>query len=224
MTGDWKASTFVLSAEDVARALGVSLSTVTDMMLAGALGFWIPPSTTRRTAVPLTTARFDPADVDAYRTAKPLPEVESSVAILENLHAYLASFDGPVTTDYEAAVRLGAPLLAREHLYVRSKSLTAFAAEHDAPIGAQLRQTTETVLASVGAVRQRGIRPDGDERQRWAYWWRLPDAIAADGRAPALTEFLRARGALAEHEVTVTAPDGEAVVDGALTPDKDDWT
>lgn len=222
--GDWKSSTFVLGPHEVAQALGVEVSTVLDLMMAGALGFWIPPSPLRRTQAAAMTARFDPADVDAYRTAKPLPEVESAMAILDNLRAYLASHEGPVTIAYEEAVRLGAPLAVREHVHVRAIELTKFAVAQDAPIGAQLRQLTEKVLASVGAVRVRGLRPDDGTRQRWAFWWRLPDAVVVEGGSPSLSEFLRPRGALADDETTVEAPDGSGpMVDTPMVPDEDPW-
>lgn len=221
MSGDWKASTFALSSREVAAALDVAEETVADLMLSGALGFWVPPCEDRRRSLPLSSARFDPADVAAYRETAPKPDVVAARAILENLRLYLAAHEVP-TRSYELAFRADAPLEVKGRLYVRSRSLVAFARDRDAAPAAQLASRTEEILATTGAVRQRGFRAE-DGVQRWAFWWRLPDAVWT-GEELRLDEFLGPRGALAEDETTVAAPDGSGpVVDRVLPMDGPAW-
>lgn len=187
---DWKATTFSLSVTDVAAVLGVPPESVVDLMTVGALGFWIPPAPPGgRDGLPVTAARFDPADVYAWRDARPKADLKAYTAVLDNLRAYLDAHWPPVR-DYGTALSGNRPLSVRSRAYVRIEALTGFAREHDAPPAAHLAGVTERVLTSVGAVKQRGIRPDGEREQRWAYWVRLPDSMW-NGDAPrSLRDFL----------------------------------
>lgn len=179
---DWKATTFSLSVADVAALLDMPQRSVVDLMTGGALGFWVPavPDGARRGPT-LMSARFDPADVHAYRDARPRTDLRALSAVLENLRDYLEARES--TVSYARALSEGLPLRARGRLYVRTEALTVFAAERDAPAAAQMAGTTERVLKAVGAFRRRGIRPEGEARQRWAYWIRLPESVW-DGSAP----------------------------------------
>jgi len=195
MTGgsaeDWKAATFSFSVDDVARVLDVSPESVVDLMVSGSLGFWVPPVGREGDGgLPVGRVRFDPVDVYAWRDARPRSDPGVTAAVLDNLREYLDAF-WPPPRDYDIAVATDAPLTIRERLYVRVDSLVRFARTRGASAAAQLADPTARVLTDVGAVRRRGIRPEGERRQRWASWLRLPDSVWNGGAPLSLREFLR---------------------------------
>ena len=211
---DWKAATFSLTVRDVASALDVSAEAVVDLMVSGSLGFWMPPASPGSpVAVPAERARFDPEDVSAWRDAR--PRDSGAVAdVLGNLRSYLEA-RWPPQRDYDVALASAAPLAIRGRLYVRTEVLTDFARSREAPLAAQFAQTTERVLSDMGAVRRRGIRPEGERTQRWAVWWRLPDSVWNGGEALSLSEFLGAErgpgvGAMPEPAAEPLPLDGDA--------------
>lgn len=175
---DWKATTFSLSVADVAALLSVPPSSVLDMMTTGTLGFWVPPAPEGGTRGTLAqAARFDPEDVRAFRESRPSEASTESVAVLGNLRAYLAA-QWPPTTDYTAAMDGGRPLSIDGRVHVRVDALLTFARSAAVEVPAAcLRGPTERVLASVCAERRRGLRPEGSDRQRWQWWWLLPESM-----------------------------------------------
>lgn len=223
MSDNWKTVTFSLTVDEVAQALGTTSAGVVNLMMAGALGFYVRPSGEKRRTLPLADVRFDPADVEDYRDRKPVVEVKAAVAVLDNLRAYL-DVNWPPLSSPDAALSRGMPLQARDRAYVRVETLVKFAESAGAPMAAQMTRTTEEVLKSIGAVRQRGLRPEDGSRQRWEVWLRLPDAVWNGKDDPALEEFLRPRGALREDESVVLPPDGTGpVVEQVLPSDGDMW-
>lgn len=219
---DWKATTFSLSVGDVAALLDMPERSVVDLMTGGALGFWVPPARDgARQGPALAAARFDPADVHAYRDARPRADLRAWTAVLDNLRDYLEQREP--TVSYERAMSDGLPLTARRRLYVRTEALTDFAAEREAPAAAQMAGTTERVLAGMGALRRRGIRPEGESGQRWAYWIRLPESVWNESSPRSLADFLTAPE---EDPVTgeVPADDSDAVTAAPLPVDGAAWT
>lgn len=116
-------------------------------------------------------------------------------AVVTALHAYLK--ECPPTADYDRAVELGLPVLAKDksnrlyaHILIAAFNRHAYAMRHN-----PLTYTADPVrrtLVALGAEYKRGIRPLSEKGQRWNAWWRLPRSMWQLSREQELSEIAAA--------------------------------
>lgn len=218
---DWKAATFVLSVDDVARMLDAPVRTVVSLILSGQLGFWVAPSPDR-VGLPLSAVRFDPADVTAFRESSRTISTGVAAAVLDNLRNFVG--ERGITQDYDAALRDNRALRTRAGVHVRLKAVVAYAIATEAAPAAQLEGSTRQVFEELGMPRRRSLTPIGSKTQRWNYWWRVPQVLLAKGPDVALTDLLGQSAGLVAGEQVVAAPDGTGpVVDVPVTAGELNW-
>lgn len=137
---------------------------------------------------------FHPDEITDYirrqATAAQVVEERLINSAFEILNDYLMALD-PVE-DYDEAVQAGRPLLGagregESPVFVQTAAIREwFNSSDEVQMGARTSVVTaplEVMLSQIGAIRARGIlaRADrGTKKQRWAYWWRLPERLFTD--------------------------------------------
>lgn len=188
---DYATMGFTLDANAVRKQLRLSrVGEVYDLVRSGELSALntLDPGTRERELL------FHPAEIAAYveRWAANQTVIGERLTAkaYDVLNEYLMAFD-PVE-DYDEALASGRPLLGAHRegdpaVFVRVKAIRDWFNHSDAvQMGVTtsiISDTLERMLATIGAVRARGILAQADrgtKKQRWAYWWRLPDKLFTD--------------------------------------------
>lgn len=170
--------TYTLPLASAAKAAGVEPEKLMDLVHANMLPMLTFPSQSNDAGPEKWFNVDDISDLGRRVSAGDLQREQGRNALAADvLRRYLE--ECPPVADYDEAMRKGLPLLSadragRLYAHVLVEFLADFAKANNLHIQTRFEAILRKALESMGIKLHRGIRPLGDDQQRWNPWYRVP--------------------------------------------------